>query len=57
MFERLDSNGDRRVNLEEFKAAVPALEKWGVQVTDPEHTFRAIDTTGSGTLLFDEFCI
>ena len=57
MFERVDVDGNRKLSLEEFKKAVPLLEKWGVQVTDPEQTFRTIDTDNTGTLLFDEFCI
>ena len=44
MFERVDVDGNRKLSLEEFKQAVPLLEKWGVQVTDPEQTFRTTDT-------------
>jgi len=57
MFERVDVDGNRKLSLEEFKQAVPLLEKWGVQVTDPEQTFRTIDNDGTGHILFDEFCI
>jgi len=57
MFERVDGDGNRKLSFEEFKQAVPLLEKWGVQVTDPEQTFRTIDTDGTGNLLFDEFCV
>ena len=57
MFEQLDGDGNRKVSLEEFKKAVPLLEKWGVQVNSPEETFRTIDTSGTGNILFDEFCI
>ena len=57
MFERVDVDGNRKLSLEEFKKAVPLLEKWGVQVTDPGQTFRTIDTDNTGHLLFDEFCI
>ena len=44
MFERVDVDGNRKLSLEEIKQAVPLLEKWGVQVTDPEQTFRTTDT-------------
>ena len=44
MFERVDVDGNRKLSFEEFKQAVPLLEKWGVQVTDPEQTFRTTDT-------------
>jgi len=57
MFERIDNDGDRRMDLEEFKLAVPSLEKWGVKVTDAEQSFKAIDSNGGGLVLFDEFCL
>jgi Ca2+-binding EF-hand superfamily protein len=56
MFERIDTNFDRRVSIEEFKKAVPEINKWGVTVEDPEATFKEIDADGQGMLLFDEFC-
>jgi len=57
MFKRLDLAGDNRLSLEEFKQAVPALTKWGVNITDPEQAFKEIDADGSGSVLFDEFCM
>lgn len=56
MFDRLDANGDRRISLEEFCYAVPMIQKWGVNISDPETAFREIDTDGGGHVLFDEFC-
>lgn len=56
MFGRIDSDGDHRVSIEEFRSAIPMLEKWGVQISDPETVFRTIDTDGGGKILFDEFC-
>ncbi|CAK9053127.1 Flagellar calcium-binding protein TB-1.7G (17 kDa calcimedin) (17 kDa calflagin) (Fragment) [Durusdinium trenchii] len=47
--------GDKRVNLEEFKTAVPLLKEWGVDIEDPEETFKAIDKDKGGQILFDEF--
>jgi Ca2+-binding EF-hand superfamily protein len=55
MFDRIDTNDDRNVTLSEFKQAVPLLGKWGVKVTEPEKTFKEIDTNGGGVILFDEF--
>ena len=55
MFELIDTGDDRRVDLGEFKKAVPLLEKWGVRVTDAEGTFKEIDKNGGGQVLFDEF--
>lgn len=56
MFDRLDSYGDRRISLEEFRNAIPIIEKWGINISDPEAAFREIDIDGGGQVLFDEFC-
>ncbi|KRX09832.1 hypothetical protein PPERSA_02704 [Pseudocohnilembus persalinus] len=56
MFQRIDKNFDRRVSLEEFKQAVPEINKWGVTITNPEKSFQQIDKNGGGMILFDEFC-
>ena len=56
MFGRLDSDGDRRVSLDEFRSKAHMLEQWGVQVSDAETVFRQIDADGGGHILFDEFC-
>ena len=55
MFLRLDSSGDKRLTISEFKKAVPTLAKWGVEITDAEKSFKEIDTNGGGQVLFDEF--
>jgi Ca2+-binding EF-hand superfamily protein len=55
MFDRIDSGDDRRINLEEFKAAVPMIERWGVKIEDAEATFGEIDDNDGGQILFDEF--
>merc|ERR1712107_527609 len=55
MFRHIDVNFDRRVNLQEFKAALPKLQQWGVQVTNADRTFIEIDVDGGGMILFDEF--
>lgn len=55
MFKRMDKSGDGRVGLDEFKQAVPSLNKWGAKITNPEATFKKIDVNGGGTILFEEF--
>jgi len=55
MFIAIDESGDQRISLEEFKKAVPQIEKWGVKITDPEATFKKVDSDNGGMLLFDEF--
>lgn len=55
MFDQIDSGDDSRVNLEEFKTAVPHIEAWGVKIDDPDAAFAEIDTNGGGQILFAEF--
>ena len=57
-----DSQGDRRISLAEFTAAVPMLEQWGstnersaLKMDDPAAEFALIDENGSGYVRFDEF--
>merc|ERR1712146_511513 len=56
MFESIDTNGNGRMGMEEFKAAVELLGKWGVKIEDPAKAFAEIDKSGGGKVLFDEFC-
>jgi Ca2+-binding EF-hand superfamily protein len=55
MFESIDSGDDSRINLEEFKTAIPHIEAWGVKVGDADAAFAEIDTNGGGQILFAEF--
>lgn len=55
MFNRIDSGDDKKVNLSEFKMALPQLKEWGVKIDDPQATFNEIDTNGGGEILFEEF--
>eukprot|EP00994_Dinema_validum_P004470 NODE_2522_length_682_cov_69.417062_g2064_i0.p1 GENE.NODE_2522_length_682_cov_69.417062_g2064_i0~~NODE_2522_length_682_cov_69.417062_g2064_i0.p1 ORF type:complete len:198 (+),score=82.26 NODE_2522_length_682_cov_69.417062_g2064_i0:58-594(+) len=55
MFSSVDTTDDRRISLDEFRAAVPKLSEWGVEVSDPEAAFREIDTNDGGMVLFVEF--
>lgn len=54
MFDQIDG-GDHRMSLDEFKAAIPKIEAWGVKIDDPDATFSEIDSNGGGQVLFDEF--
>lgn len=54
-FCRTDTDGDRRIDLQEFKAARDKLEVW-VGPIDCEAAFSEIDTNKGGHILFDEFC-
>ena len=56
MFCRTDTSGDHKINFEEFKNAIPSLEKWGVKINDPKKEFDSIDTNHGGSIMFDEFC-
>ena len=55
-FDRIDTSDDRRVSESEFMAAVPLLEKWNVNMANPEAEWKAADRDGGGMLLFIEFC-
>ncbi len=42
--------------LQEFKAALPKLEAWGMPApADPDAAFSSLDTDGGGLVLFNEF--
>ena len=56
MFCRVDTDDNFKIDLNEFKKALPTLEKWGVKITDPEAEFKRIDTNSSGNIMFEEFC-
>jgi hypothetical protein len=55
MFDRIDANDDRRINYQEFLAALSEIKKWGVNVRDPRAAFDEIDVDAAGLILFDEF--
>ena len=56
MFCRIDTSDDFKVDFNEFKKALPTLEKWGVKIKDPKAEFKKIDNNNSGSIMFDEFC-
>jgi hypothetical protein len=39
MFTKIDTSGDKRVELGEFEKAVPMMEAWGVKIPDPKAIF------------------
>lgn len=55
-FMRVDHDGDRRIDLDEFKGAQEKMEVWVGPIADIEKEFTSIDTNGGGFILFDEFC-
>jgi len=54
-FDEVDSGDDDRIDVNEFKKAVPMLEEWGVNVEDPDAIFDQIDGNDGGQILFNEF--
>jgi Ca2+-binding EF-hand superfamily protein len=55
IFDQVDSDDDHRLDLAEFKAALPKLEAWGMAIEDADATFAEMDTNGGGKVLFGEF--
>ena len=54
VFDKIDTDDDRRIDLAEFKAgfAVLGLDK----KHKPDAVFNTIDLNAGGIILFDEFC-
>mmetsp|Transcript_18511 Transcript_18511/g.60778 ORF Transcript_18511/g.60778 Transcript_18511/m.60778 type:complete len:153 (-) Transcript_18511:491-949(-) len=42
IFASMDQGQDRRVDLNEFKAATPQLISWGMEIQDPVKTFHEV---------------
>jgi Ca2+-binding EF-hand superfamily protein len=57
-FGVIDTGGDRRISLQEFSAALPALANWGLHVQrgHEKSVFNQIDVNHGGSVLFAEFC-
>ncbi len=53
LFDAVDTSNDRRINLQEFKNAIPLLAKWGVKIENPQTSFNLIDKNRGGFILFD----
>ena len=56
-FARIDIGDDNRIDLKEFIAATPKLEKWVGKIKDPKKEFEWIDSNGGGQITFDEFLV
>lgn len=56
MFHKIDVNKSNTISYDEFEAAVPEIEKWGVKVNDVKQTYSQLDKDNSGLVRFDEFC-
>ena len=35
MFKQMDTSSDDRLEISEFKKAIPSMEKWGLKVVNP----------------------
>lgn len=54
VFSKIDSDNDRRLDLDEFKHSFNLLNL--NKNLKPEAVFKEIDTNSGGIILFDEFC-
>ena len=55
IFEAIDDDDSKRLELDEFKAAGDKLEELGVDINDLENEFMKIDTSNNGTIYITEF--
>lgn len=56
MFSCINTDGNSSISYEEFRNAIPNLQKWGVKIYDADKVFKEIDLDHSKTIKFDEFC-
>lgn len=56
MFEIIDSDDSKKIDIYEFEAALPFIKQWGMEINEPKKIFREIDDNDSGVITFDEFC-
>lgn len=56
MFRRMDDDGNKNLNIEEFSRG---LREMGLEITDEEirEMFNKFDTDGSGSVNMDEFLV
>ena len=47
-FDRIDTDDDRRVSHKEFMMAKPQLERWGIDMSQPEKQWKEADRDGGG---------
>lgn len=55
MFERIDTDGDRRINFEEFAGLMLEMDHAKLN-SELRASFDFIDTDHDGQVSFDEFC-
>ena len=56
LFDDVDVDDDRRLDMKEFEAGVSLLGL-GLDSVDAAAEFARVDENGSGHILFDEFCV
>jgi len=56
LYKTIDTDGDGRVDLEEFRKGIAILEL-GLSDADVNAEFCKMDIDGGGRVLFDEFCV
>ena len=39
-FDRIDTNDDRRVSYDEFMQAIPMMERWNIDMSDPVYQWH-----------------
>ena len=54
-FDEIDTDEDRRVGMDEFSCAIPKMEDWGIDMSDPQAQWAKCDINGGGFVLYDEF--
>lgn len=55
MYEGIDTNKDRRLDIEELKAGMAKMKLEGVEASAIETHFSKMDKDGDGTVLFDDW--
>jgi hypothetical protein len=56
LFDDVDADGDRRLDLNEFKEGILLLDL-ELEGTNADTEFRIVDANQSGYILFEEFCV
>ena len=41
--------------MDEFSCAIPKMEDWGIDMSDPQAQWAKCDINGGGFVLYDEF--